>query len=121
MSRTGVMSEITSEEFWAILHAPVESKPIFYRLYYDNDGFLIYYSMEELPHNYIEIDAVTYNQRLSNIRVIDKKIVITNPASYVKKLIPCTAGTPCDPNDICIVVSESTSHTKWSIKTYETN
>jgi hypothetical protein len=115
------MSEITPEEFWAILHAPVEVKPIFYRLYYDNDGFLIYYSMEELPHNYIEIDAATYNQRLSNIRVINKKIVITTPASSIKKLIPGTVGTPCDLNNICIVVNESTPHTKWSIKTYETS
>ena len=25
---------MTPEEFWTILHAPVEDKPIFYRLYY---------------------------------------------------------------------------------------
>jgi hypothetical protein len=112
---------ITLEEFWAILHAPVESKPIFYRLYYNDDGFVICYGMEELPHNYIEIDVKTYNQRLPNVRVVDNKIVIINPAGYVKKLMPGTAGTPCDPKDICIVVEESKPHTKWSIKTNETN
>ena len=112
---------ITMEEFWSILHAPVETKPVFYRLYYDNDGFLICYSMEELPHNYIEIDVTTYNQRLSNVRVIDKKIVIINPVSYIKKLTPDTVGTPRNPTDICIVVKETTPHTKWNIKTNETN
>ena len=115
------MSEMTLEEFWAILHAPIEIKPIFYRLYYNNDGSLICYSMEELPHNYIEIDVETYNQRLSNVRVIDKKIVVINPASYVKKLTPGADGTPCDSRDICIVVAEDQTNTKWSLKTNETS
>jgi len=112
---------ITLEEFWAILHAPVESKPIFYRLYYNDDGFLICYGMEELPHNYIEIDVKTYNQRLPNVRVVDKKIVIINPSSYVKKLMPAAVGTSCDPSDICVVVAEDQSYIKWSLKTNETS
>jgi hypothetical protein len=115
------MSEMTPEEFWAILHAPVETKPIFYRLYYDNNGFPICFSMEELPHNYIEIDATTYHQTPSNIRVVDKKRVIINPVSYVKKLTPSATGTPCDPRDICMVVTEDQPHTKWSLKTNETS
>ena len=81
------MSEMTLEEFWAILHAPVETKPVFFRLYYNDDGTPICYSMEELPHNYIELDATTYHRRLSNIRVVDGKIVVINPTNYVKKLI----------------------------------
>jgi hypothetical protein len=111
---------MNEEDFWAAL-APVSPPKIFYRLYHHDDGTPICYSMEELPHNYIEIDVKTYNQRLPNVRVVDKKIVIINPASYVKKLMPGAVGTPCDPNNICIVVNESNPHTKWSIKTNETN
>ena len=115
------MSEITSAEFWAILHAPVEVKPIFYRLYYNDDGTLVCYSMENLPHNYIEVDAETYHLSPSNIRIVNEKIVVINPASYVKKLAPGATGTPCDPRDICVVVDESHPHTKWSLKTNETS
>ena len=115
------MSEMTPKEFWAILQAPVETKPVFFRLYYDDEGMPICYSMEELPHNYIELDVPTYHRRPSNIRVVDGKLVVINPVSYIKKLTPGTSGIPCDPNDICIVVSEDHPHTKWSLKTNETS
>ena len=112
---------MTPEEFWAVLQAPVEVKPIFFRLYHNDDGTLLCYSMEDLPHNYIEIDATTYNLRLSNVQVVNKKIVKINPASYVKQLVPGNEGTPCHPNDVCIVIEESKPHTKWSVKTNETS
>ena len=115
------MSEMTPEEFWAILQAPVEIKSIFYRLYYNTDGTPICYSMEELPGNYIDIDAETYNQGRSNVRVVNEKLVVINLANYVKKLIPSTNGIPCNPRDICVVVTESQAHTKWSLKTNETD
>jgi len=112
---------MTPEEFWAILHAPVETKPIFFRLYYnDNDGTLICYSMEDLPHNYIEIDAETYNRSPSNIRVINGKLKEINPANLVKKLVPSEHGVLCDPRDVC-VVTKSQPNIKWSLKTYESN
>ena len=113
------MSEMTPEEFWAILHAPVETKPIFYRLYYNDDGTLLCYSMEDLPGNYIEIDAETFNRRPSNIRIVDGKLKEIKLASLVKKLVPGTEGIPCHPDDICIVVKETEPNTKWSIKTNE--
>lgn len=111
---------MTEEEFWAAL-APVESNPVFFRLYYNNDGSPICYSMEDLPHNYIEIDAVTFHQSPPNVRVVDGKMQVINPARYVKKLVPGNAGTPCDPRDICVVVAEDQPHTYWSIKNNETD
>lgn len=114
------MSEMTPEEFWAILHAPVEVKPIFYRLYYKDDGSLLYYSMEDLPGNYIEIDLETYRLASSNVRVVDGQLKIIKPASLVKKLVPGDGGIACDPRDIC-VVTDAEPNIKWSVKTYETN
>lgn len=114
------MSEMTPEEFWAILHAPVETKPIFYRLYYHADGTPICYSMEDLPGNYIEIDVETYHRGSSNVRVVDGQVKEIKLAGLVKKLIPSDHGISCDPRDICIV-TDSQKNTKWSIKTYETN
>jgi len=116
------MSEkpMTPEEFWAILHAPIETKPIFYRLYYNDDGSLLCYSMEDLPGNYIEIDAETYGLRSSNVRVVDGKIKEIKPASLVKKLTPGEHGVACDPRDICIVTTNE-PNIIWSVKTNETS
>lgn len=115
------MSEMTPEEFWAIVHAPVPEKPVFYRLYYGEDGTPICYSMEVLPHNYIELTAEQYHQSPPNVRVVDGKMVVIRPNSYVKKLVPADHGTACDPRDVCVVVSHDQPHTNWSLKNYETN
>lgn len=117
------MSEhpMTLEELWAIMQAPVETKPIFYRLYYNEDGTPFCYSMEDLPGNYIEIDVETYHKGSSNVRVIDGKLKAINLASLVKKLVPGDCGISCDPRDVCVVVNDTQPNTKWSIKTYESN
>ena len=115
------MSEMTPEEFWAIVHAPVKSQPIFYRLYYNEDGLPICYSMEELPHNYIELTAEQYHQSPPNVRVVNGQMVVVKPNTYIKKLVPGNEGTACDPRDVCVVVSNTQSHTNWSLKNYETN
>lgn len=112
---------LTLEEFWSIMTAPIEKKPIFYRLYYNDDGTPICYSMEDLPHNYIELTPEEYNLSPPNVRVVDGKMVVIKPATYVKKLIPSVEGIMCDPRDICVVVTESHPHIKWSIKNNETN
>jgi hypothetical protein len=111
---------MNNEEFWAILHAPVEIKPIFYRLYYNTDGTPICYSMEHMPHNYIELTAEQYHASPPNVRVVNGKLVVVKPNAYTKKLVPATEGTQCDPRDICVVTSAEPA-TKWSIKTYETS
>ena len=53
------MSEMTEAEFWAAL-APQEIVAVTYRLYYDDLGYPLFYSMEDLPGKYIDIDQTTY-------------------------------------------------------------
>jgi len=110
---------MTHEEFWSILHDMPKSKPIFYRLYYNDDGTPICYTMEDLPGKYIEIDQATYAKSLPNVRVINEKIVEIVPKITIKKLKPSEQGTCCDPHDVCIVVNQTKPHTKWSVKTNE--
>jgi hypothetical protein len=113
---------MTEEEFWQILHAPVESKPIFYRLYHDDTGSPIIYSMEELPGNYIEVDQPTYALAPFNVRVTDGKLVYIKPVITVKKLQPTDLnGTACDPRDVCVVVDTNNPHVKWTIVNNEIN
>ena len=62
---------MTEEEFWAIM-APVPAPlPVFYRLYHDEKGYPLFFSMEDLPGNYIEIDGETFASAPSNIRVVN--------------------------------------------------
>ena len=109
------------DEFWTILHDIPPVHPLFYRLYYDADGYPLYFSMEHLPGNYIEIDQETYSKSNSCVRVVNGKITERFQHS-VHKLVPSeSAGTPCAQNNVAIVVEAQQAHTKWKKQTYEQN
>jgi hypothetical protein len=105
------------EEFWAILHAMPEPKPVFWRLYHNQAGEPITYSMEDLPGTYIDVDAETYARASFNVRVRAGQLIELKSA--VRKLAPADTGTPCYPNNVAIVVPETEPHQRWSMKTYE--
>ncbi len=98
-----------------------ESKPATYRLYYNNDGTLKCYTMDDLPGKYIEVDRETYVAHLWNVKVIDEKLHIVPPAILTHKLKPNhSTGTACHLQDICVIVDQNQPHTKWNITTNET-
>jgi len=111
---------LTEEQFWAALYAMPEPRPVFFRLYHDDQGRILFYSMEDVPGTYIEIDAETFARSYTNMRVKDGKLIEIARTTSVK-LIPGDTGTPCDPTDVSIVVSEQQPTTKWSKRTYESN
>ncbi len=105
------------DELAAIHTAIPEPPPVFYRLYYDEAGVPLFYSMEDLPGNYLELTQEQYAQGKSNIRVRAGKIVeLTWTTS--QKLVPGTTGTPCDPRDVAVIATQPTA-TLWSKRTYE--
>ena len=111
------MSE--AEDFWAEVARLTQPKPevkIFYRLYHDDAGLPLFYSMEDLPGLYIDIDQATYSRGSSDVRVVDGKLIAIDRRSVVAKLRPGNEGTPCDPRDICVVVTAEQSNTKWKKK-----
>lgn len=110
---------MTPEEFWAILYAVPEKVEPVYRLYYNDQGEPLFYSMEDKPGNYIDIDQATFTQASSHVRVKNGRLVFTNTHRTTRKLTPASTGTPCDTRDICVVVDCDRAHTKWTIKTYE--
>ena len=112
-------NEMTEAEFWAAL-APVAPPKVIFRLYYDADGLPLFYSMQDEPGNYIEIDQELFSNPPTYVRVVDGKLKVLNTGP-VPKLVPSNAGTTCDPHDVCVVVAASKPHIKWSTKTNDTN
>jgi len=110
---------VTPDEFWAILHAMPEPSPVSWRLYHNEAGEPITYSMEELPGTYIDVDAETYARSPRNVRVRDGRLIELKPV--VRRLAPADTGTPCYPDNVAIVVPESEPHQRWSMKTYESD
>ena len=115
------MSEMTPDEFWSILHAAPEPKPVLFRLYYNDDGNPICYSMDELPHAYVELEPEVFHQNNMNVRVVDGRPVFKRPATLVQKLQPAEYGTACDPRDVCVVVSADHPNQRWTIVENEIN
>jgi hypothetical protein len=108
---------MTEQEFWDILLDVPEPTPIFYRAYYNSEGWVECYSMEDLSGNYIDIDQPTY-VLAPYAQVVNGQLKVVKPASTVTKLVPGTVGTACDPQDVCVVTTAK-EHIKWSVKTSE--
>lgn len=111
------MEQMTEQEFWEIWQrsAPEEPATIEYRLYHDEDGYPLFYSMEDVPGTYIVIDAETYWNGPKHIRVIDGKIV-EKEICWTKKLVPSARGVSCDPWSVCVIVENDQPHINWRIK-----
>ena len=107
-------------DFWQQVQAlldPVQDPRIFYRVYYDHTGCVLFYSMEDLPGNYLEIDQQIFAHSDGNLRVINGKLV--KPSIQVsKKLVPSDQGTACHVDNVAIV-SNSQPAKLWSLKYYD--
>jgi hypothetical protein len=110
---------MTEQEFWEILLDVPEPRPIFYRAYYNSEGWVECYSMEDLPGKYVDIDQPTYVAS-PYARIINGKLTVIKPASSIAKLVPSTIGTSCDSRDVC-VIADAKEHIKWSLKHNETS
>ena len=109
---------MTPEEFWSILHAVPEPAPVFYRLYHNDSGVPLFYSMEDQPGTYIEIDQAQYTLASSNVRVQNGQLVEL-VWQVAHKLTPSDSGTLCHLQDVSIVTADQGQH--WKKKTYESN
>ena len=110
---------MTEEEFWAILFDAPTPPPVFYRAYYNSEGWVESYSMEDLPGKYLDIDQSTY-VLAPYARVVNGKLIVITPASNTTKLVPGETGTSCDSRDVCVVANAKES-VKWSLKNNETS
>jgi len=102
--------------FWdslELLEEEIEIKELEYRLYYDANGIVKSYSMEELDGEYILIDKETYDLSRYDVTIIDGEIV--KPAEYIyQKIVPSKTGTMCS-SDVSIIGNKQ----YWELKRYE--
>lgn len=107
---------MTEEEFLAIFaDQPSAPPPLEYRLYYDDNGYPLFYSTEQLPGNYIVVDRDMFIGGPKHIRVHDGKIVVYQ-ITFGKKLVPSEQGQTCNPHDISVVVAPDQPHVKWNLQ-----
>jgi hypothetical protein len=111
---------MTPEQLQQLFHAVPEPAQPFYRLYYDDQGRPLFYSMADEPGTYIEIDQDTFTRSASNVRVRNGKLVEVT-WSTTAKLVPGNSGSPCHPDNVAVIVAEDQPHTRWSKQTYESN
>jgi hypothetical protein len=91
-----------------------------FRLYYDDNGDVLYYTCDNPIGNFIVIDAQTYAECRFDIKDIDGKIVKQNRYT-IMKLVPNNEGTECIAEDITIIANENYkgNTTKWKLKVNE--
>jgi hypothetical protein len=99
---------------------PWQPPVVFWRLYYDDAGYPLFYTQEDNPGNYIDITPEQYQRASMRVRVRDGKLVELN-TNPIKKKAPADTGTPCYPTDVSIVVAETEPHQCWRLQTNDTN
>jgi hypothetical protein len=108
---------MTEEEFFSIWQNQATAPPAEpeYRLYHDDDGFPLFFSMEPLPGNYIVVNQETYLNSPKQIRVVDGKLIVYT-INFTKKIVPSGSGQACDIRNVCVIVDHDRPHIKWSLK-----
>ena len=111
---------MTPEDLIKLFQAAPEPLAPFFRLYHDDQGNPLFYSMADEPGTYIEISQEEYHCNASNVRVRNGKLVeISWQTTF--KLVPGNSGSPCHPDNVAVIVAEDQPHTRWSKQTYESN
>jgi hypothetical protein len=108
---------MTEQEFYDALRAMPKPAPVFYRLYHDIDGRLMFYSMENLPGTWVDIDQELYMRSPHRVRVIAGQVHELEWRQSVK-LRPSQIGTPCDAQDVTIVHDYPDAQ-RWAVTAYD--
>jgi hypothetical protein len=86
-----------------------------FRLYYDDNGDVLFYTCEKPEGKYIVIDLMTYHACRHDVKVVDSKLVSKSVLVYISKIVHGDKGTACHRDDVSIVYDSSDS-IKWQLK-----
>lgn len=113
------MSDFDSDQEFlsAMAHWQNNAAPapaVIQRLYHDPQGQPLFYSAQDLPGLFVDLDSVTFMAGSMHVCVKQGKLIRLNPYLQVKKLVPhADHGTCCSPHDVCVIVDPQQLHTKW--------
>ena len=107
------------EELWSLVNAMEPQVPS-YRLYYDQQGAVLFYSMEDCPGQWIEITAEQFAQADNHVRVVNGQLV-PMLRTMSRKLVPGDGGTGCAVDNVAVVCAQGEFGKSWYLKTYETD
>jgi hypothetical protein len=110
---------MTENEFRDIWYNTPEPTTVTYRLYHDQQGRLLFYSMEDCPGQWVEIDQEFFARSPSRVRVIQGQVHELEWRRSLK-IQPCQAGRPCHPKDVSIIYHQPDAQ-NWAIISYEQN
>ncbi len=114
------MTEQEFLEFWRN-YEWIDTKPVYFRLYYSDSGEPRFYSHEELPGKYIDVTPTQFALQDRSVKIIDGKMVSQRTARMTK-IVPATSGTLCHPADVSvIVVNQPGQYWKKTENVVETN
>jgi hypothetical protein len=89
-----------------------------YRLYHDDNGHVISYSVKDMPGKYIVITKQEFAECRMDVTVgQDGKII--RPRRTVTKIEKSASGIRCHKYDVNIIVDENDTGHYWSTVTYE--
>jgi hypothetical protein len=117
-----MQDKTTAEEFQQLFKqmqvVPVAPE---FRLYYDENGRVMFYTSEKPEGNYIVIDSLTYSEGRQDIRVLDGVIHKASEFAVVTKLELANEGTVCAIEDVSIIVSNGYmgKTQTWKAETHE--
>jgi hypothetical protein len=86
-----------------------------FRLYYDDNGDVLFYTCEKPEGKYIVIDLMTYHACRNDVKVVDGKLVSKSVLVYISKIVHGDKGTSCHRDDVSIVYDSGDS-IKWQLK-----
>lgn len=113
-------SQLYWQQMWSQVEIQPQPVPV-YRLYHDDQGNPLFYSMDPLPGKYIEITREEFVKSSGHVKVVDNKLVDLSKYD-IKKLAPHqNVGTVCCLESVAIVVDQDENGTRWGLKVYELN
>jgi hypothetical protein len=89
-----------------------------YRLYYNDDGIPLFYSMEELEGKFIFVELPVFESSRYDIKIVDGKIRSLNDTVSKYHLVSVKTKTTvmCDQDDISILNIKKKSYKLWDYK-----
>jgi len=85
-----------------------------FRLYYDDNGNVLFYTGEKPEGNYIVIDKQTFAEARPDVKVINGVIILNSNITQIYKLKPTTEGTLTYVDDVSLILdSTDVEGTYW--------